>query len=266
MIERLKDIVLEVSELIAHVETIRSSEISEKPGSANFVTQYDVAVQSALIEKLKKVVPGARFVGEEAAYADNTVTDGDVFIIDPIDGTTNFLCGLQYSGISVAWAKDGVLQAGVVYNPFRRELFWASAGGGAFLNDRPLHIRNRPLSAGVVNFGTAPYNAALRDDAFALAKAVSYHTMDLREFGSASLSLCDTAANRCVVYYSPQLCVWDYAAAQLIIEEAGGVLCRLDGRAPQYATHVEIVAGAPDAVREFRSIAEQLGQTTPYDA
>lgn len=254
MIEAFKKIVKEAGGIIRHVEG-NFGNVEEKPGTANFVTEYDLRVQRFLVEKLGERFPGYSFVCEEESFSGNAVA-GKSFIIDPIDGTTNFLCGMLFSGVSVALTEDGETVMGAVYNPFREELFWAQKGKGAYLNDTPLQMIDRPLAAGVVNFSNAPYNPEDRQAAFALAQAVYPHTMDLRELGSASLSLCYTAAGRCVAYYSPGLCVWDYAAAELIVAEAGGVtLCAKDGSPTAYRTHIPIVAGTKQAVAEFLEIA-----------
>lgn len=254
MIEVLKGIVREAGGIIRHVEG-GFGNVEEKPGTANFVTEYDLRVQRFLVEKLGERFPGYGFVCEEESFSANAVA-GKSFIIDPIDGTTNFLCGMRFSGISVAMTEEGETVAGIVYNPFWEELFWAQKDKGAYLNNTPLQIIDRPLAAGVVNFSNAPYNPEDRQAAFALAQAVYPHTMDLRELGSAALSLCYTAAGRCVAYYSPGLCVWDYAAAELIIAEAGGVtLCAKDGSPTGYRTHIPVVAGAKQAVAEFLRIA-----------
>lgn len=259
MIEILKAVVKEAGALIRPVGGAFHGDVQSKPGSANFVTEYDVRVQQFLVEKLGERFPGCTFVCEEEALSQNTVGAGQTFIIDPIDGTTNFLCGMQFSGISVALAQDGETVMAVVYNPFREELFWAQKGKGAYLNDTPLKIADRPLSEGIVIFSNAPYQPELRAAAFALAAKIYPHTMDMRDLGSAALSLCYAAAGRCVVYYSPRLCVWDYAAAALIIAEAGGVtVCASDGSAAGYRTNVPIVGGAPQGVKEILRIVAEM--------
>lgn len=253
MIDALKKIILEAGDLIRQG---CQGDVWSKPGQSNFVTEYDVKVQRFLIEKLGALSPGCTFVCEEEGFSENRIGKGPAYIIDPIDGTTNFLCGLPFCGISVAFAQDGETRMGLVYNPFREELFWAEKGKGAYLNGTPLKIADRPLGNGVLNFSNAPYDISLREAAFALEKAVYPHTMDIRELGSAALSLCYIGANRCVAYYSPGLCVWDYAAAACVIDEAGGVILSGDGSPTAYRSHIPILGGAPQAVTEFLEIAE----------
>ena len=156
---------------------------------------------------------------------------------------------------------DGEIVGGVVYNPYRGEMFWAEKGRGAYLNDTHLQPQDGPLSSSVVIFGTAPYRPELRDDAFRLARAISDHTMDLREPGTASLSICYVAAGRCSAYYSPQLSVWDYAGAAALLQETGARFVRGDGKgALNFASKVPFLAGMPSAVEEFLRVErETLG-------
>lgn len=252
--DKFKEIVYEAGKLIVGAEHI--SIAKEKEGSANFVTRYDTMVQEYLIRELKLLLPEAAFLGEEDGQCASPSEEGYCFIIDPIDGTTNFICNFQYSAISAALACNGELTHGVVYNPFRKEMFCAEKGKGAYLNDTLLMASDRALCDGVVIFGTAPYNPELRDSAFSMAKELSYHTMDLREPGSAALSLCYVACGRAVAYASPRLCTWDYAAASVILEETGCLLSDFEGAALNFRTKVPVVASTPTGLQQFLKIAE----------
>lgn len=237
----------------------QSPKVFSKGHHADFVTEADIAVQSYLVDALQKAYPHAKFLTEEEDR--HVLTDALTFIIDPIDGTTNFICRFQYSAISVGVVLDGEIVGGVVYNPYRGEMFWAEKGRGAYLNDTRLQPQDGPLSSSVVIFGTAPYRPELRDDAFRLARAISDHTMDLREPGTASLSICYVAAGRCSAYYSPQLSVWDYAGAAALLQETGARFVRGDGKgALNFASKVPFLAGMPSAVEEFLRVErETLG-------
>lgn len=237
----------------------QSPKVFSKGHHADFVTEADIAVQSYLVDALQRAYPHAKFFAEEEER--HVLTDALTFIIDPIDGTTNFICRFQYSAISVGVVLDGEIVGGVVYNPYRGEMFWAEKGRGAYLNDTRLQPQDGPLSSSVVIFGTAPYRPELRDDAFRLARAISDHTMDLREPGTASLSICYVAAGRCSAYYSPQLSVWDYAGAAALLQETGARFVRGDGKgALNFASKVPFLAGMPSAVEEFLRVErETLG-------
>ena len=260
MIEQVKQIVREASEIIKRAGDIAENTMA-KEGTANYVTKYDLEVQKFLMKRVSETFEGCNFIGEEAGCDENPVARGLTFIIDPIDGTTNFICRFQYSAISVGVVLDGEIVGGVVYNPYRGEMFWAEKGRGAYLNDTRLQPQDGPLSSSVVIFGTAPYRPELRDDAFRLARAISDHTMDLREPGTASLSICYVAAGRCSAYYSPQLSVWDYAGAAALLQETGARFVRGDGKgALNFASKVPFLAGMPSAVEEFLRVErETLG-------
>ncbi len=254
LLEQIKEIVCAAGELIRDIDEI--TELKHKEGPANFVTKYDSMVQAYLIKHLSAVLPEASFLGEEDGLSERTVGDGYTFIIDPIDGTTNFICGFLFSAISVGLSYQQQTVLSVVYNPFRQELFYAQRGKGAFLNGKRLTMQERPLSQGVVYFDATPYNPELRDASFALAKEVTYHTMDLRELGSAALGICYVACNRCVAYVSPRLSVWDYAGASLIVEEAGGILSDLSGRNLNLRAKTTVLASTLSGKKRLLELAE----------
>lgn len=231
--------------------------MKEKEGAFNFVTKYDTMVQEFLIRELGALLPEAGFVGEEGDCKKEKLSEGYVFIIDPIDGTTNFICGFPCSAISVALAVQGEVQFGIVYNPFREELFSAFRGKGAFLNGKRLTLSETKLEDGVACMDISPYNFELRDQTMEMAKKISYHCMDLRDIGSAALSICYIAAGRCNAYYSLKLCVWDYAAAALVLEEAGGRILKKDGERLRLETGVAVLAGAKGVLEK---VLEVLGE------
>ena len=204
------------------------SDIDEKAGHANFVTAYDKKVQSELQAKLLAILPEAVFVGEEEDVH-VSVENGYAFIVDPIDGTTNFIKDYHASAISVGLTKDGKRYMGVVYNPYLDEVFTAVKGQGAFLNGKPIHVSNQPLENGVVIFGTAPYYEELAKASFDMAYEYFCKALDVRRSGSAALDLCNIAAGRAELFFELRLCPWDYAAGSLIVEEAGGVVTKIDG-------------------------------------
>ena len=183
------------------------------------MTAYDSLVQKTLISKLKILFPEAEFVGEEDGRSTYRKTGEYAFFIDPIDGTTNFINDFKASAICVGMARNGVLEIGVVYNPFRDELFYAQRGEGAFLNGQRLNIENKGLKEGILCIDTAPYNPEIRHAVFEQIEKLSYQSMDVRCVGSSALSICYLACGRAVGYLSPRLCVWDYAAASVILEE-----------------------------------------------
>ena len=155
MLEQIISIVREAGEIVLSAHDVWS-QTHEKTSAADLVTEYDLAVERFLKEKLPPLVPGSIFFGEEEKENADP-GQGWAFIVDPIDGTTNFVRGLRQSAVSVALAKDGTVEYGVVYNPYRDEMFSARRGGGAFLNGMPIHVSSRPLSKGIFSMGTSIY-------------------------------------------------------------------------------------------------------------
>ena len=229
-----------------------------KSDRRDVVTEYDRRIQALLIERLSAAVPGARFFCEENDRHDDLRAE-HVFIIDPIDGTMNFVRGFHHSCISAAYMRNGELRAGAIYNPYVNELFSAVRGEGAALNGRPIRTSEAPLGENVVCCGTAPYNPELADRTFSLMKAAYLAGLDIRREGSAALDLCSVAAGRAGVYFEMSLSLWDYAAGALIVEEAGGVCCTLEGAPmPLDPSRPTVVAGGRQAVRDFLELAKTL--------
>ena len=240
MIERICAIVRECGEFIKNAD--RSSiRIDEKSGRANFVTEYDRMVQDKLKEGLLKIVPEAHFLGEEGEEHGFSV-EGKYFIVDPIDGTTNFIKDYHMSCISVALVVDGRAEIGVVYNPYLDEMFWAKKGEGAFCNGVKLAVSKEPLSNGIVLFGTSPYNAELSERTFETAFSYFKKALDIRRSGSAALDLCAVAAGRAELYFELILSPWDYAAGALIVQEAGGIVTDMDGNELVYDKKCSMLA------------------------
>ena len=226
-----------------------------KTDRRNVVTEYDRAVQELLIRLLGEAVPGARFFCEENDRHDDLGAE-DLFIIDPIDGTMNFVHGFHHSCVSVAYSRLGRIEAGAVYNPYVNEMFTAIRGGGAFLNGRPIHVTDAPLSETVICFGSAPYNPELTGETFRLAQRAYGTGLDVRREGSAALDLCSVAAGRAGIYFELRLSLWDYAAGSLIVEEAGGRCLRVDGSAlPFDAGRPSVLAGSKSCVEAFLELA-----------
>ena len=222
-----------------------------KTGSRDVVTEYDRRVQLLLEARIRTALPEAKFFCEEMNEQCDLGAE-HVFIIDPIDGTMNFVRGFSRSCISVAYRSNGVLSAGVIYNPYLDEMFSAVVGEGAYLNGRPIRVDESPLSQGVACFGTAPYIPELTERTFQTAEKLFRTTLDVRREGAAALDLCSVAAGRAVLYVELSLCLWDYAAGMLIVREAGGVCLTEDGNElPFDGSRSSLLAGGKRAVKEY---------------
>ena len=227
MLEKIISIVREAGEIVLGATDI-AEKTTEKGGAADLVTKYDVAVENFLREKLTALLPEALFYGEESEKCGDP-TKGWVFIVDPIDGTTNFVRGLNQSAISVALYKDGVGEYAAVLDPFKNELFSAQRGKGAYLNGAPIRVSDRPLEKGIFGMGTAIYNREFEEKTIAVTAQLFARSCDFRRMGAAALDLCYVAAGRYDAFFEFSLAPWDYAAASLVIREAGGRICTMEG-------------------------------------
>ena len=197
-----------------------------------------------------KILPEAVFIGEEGEHS-KAIGEGYAFIVDPIDGTTNFIKNYHRSCVSVGLALHGTMEIGVVYNPYSNEMFYAQRGKGAFLNGQPLHVSSNQLEEGLVCFGTSPYYAELIDQTFDLVKTLHKASLDVRRSGSAALDLCDIASGRCELFFECRLSPWDYAAGSLIVQEAGGRISRMDGTGISLDKGCSVLAGGPAAWEDY---------------
>ncbi len=238
--------------LVLHAHHVLSE---TKSGRRDVVTAYDRKVQELMMQQLTEAVPGAGFFCEELG-ARCTLDTGPVFIIDPIDGTMNFVHGFHHSCISAAYLEDGTVAIAVIYNPYADEMFTAIRGKGAFLNQKPIHVSEAPLAESLACYGTSPYYSDLADQTFALARKVFDRSLDLRREGSAALDLCTVAAGRAGVFFELRLSLWDFAAGALLVKEAGGECCRIDGQAlPMTGEASSVAAGSPAALKELLLLA-----------
>ena len=240
MLEQIISIVREAGEIVLSAHDVWS-QTHEKSSAADLVTEYDLAVERFLKEKLPPLVPGSLFFGEEEKENASPLT-GWVFIVDPIDGTTNFVRGLKHSAISVALAHDGALEYGVVYDPYKDEIFSAKRDGGAFLNGRPVRVSERPLDQGVFGMGTAIYDRQFIAPTMRLTEQLFRRSCDFRRLGAAALDLCGVACGRLDLFFEYSLSPWDHAAGGLILIEAGGVLSTLEGRPMDYTRRCSVWA------------------------
>lgn len=192
----------------------------QKEGRNNFVTDADIMVQDYLREKLAAWMPDSVFFAEE--QENGMLTDAPTWVVDPIDGTFNFMRGRKCSCISVALLKNREPVLGIVYNPYQDELFRAEKGLGALMNGHPIRVSQTPLQDALVNFGTSPYHPQLAEMGFRAARAFLAEANDIRRMGSAALELCEVACGRTDIFFEMRLSPWDYAAGSLIVKEAGG--------------------------------------------
>ena len=231
--------------------------IENKGSAVNLVTEYDKKIQDFLFEELSKIVPGCSFLGEEGD-GNKELSDGYCFIIDPIDGTTNFIKGFQHSAISVGLAKDKELILGVVLDPDLDNIYYAERGKGAYLNSKRIHVSDCDLQNSLVLFGTCPYEHELARKTFALTEQVFYNCREVRRSGSAALDICYVAAGKADLYYELILRPWDMAGATMILKEAGGICRTLDKKEVDCEHIQSYVCGSNKNIEEFFRIADEI--------
>jgi myo-inositol-1(or 4)-monophosphatase len=228
-------------------------------GPANFVSAADHRAEETLRAELARARPGYGFLGEEGGRqegADKT----HCWIVDPLDGTTNFLHGIPHFAISIALERERTIVAGVVYNPINEELFVAERGKGAFINDQRLRVAaRRRLSEAVIACGLPHLG---RGDLAQFRKefaAVQEKVAGLRRFGAATLDLAWIAAGRLDAYWERNLSAWDIAAGLLLVREAGGFASDLDGGDEMFVKR-EILAGNETMQRELLAMIRQASR------
>ena len=215
-----------------------------KEGHANYVTDIDCRVEAYLEKALAELLSGSEFIGEEKENRE--LSDAPTWIVDPLDGTTNMIHDYRMSAVSIALCERKKPAFGLIWQPYTRELFWAEAGKGAFLNGRPIRVSGTPYEEALVSVGTAPYYEELTAKGLAMAGDFLRECADIRRSGSAALDLAYLACGRHEVFFELRLKPWDYAAGSLLVREAGGeVRMPLEGGEMDYGKTAAILAAAP---------------------
>lgn len=238
MIHSLQTIMRTAGQMIL---SAHDTAIHQKEGHFNFVTDTDVAVQEYLKKELSRLTPHALFFSEEQENA--ALTDAPTFVIDPIDGTINFMRNRQQSAISIAYLVDKQPVLAAVYNPYANEMFTAEKGKGAYLNGNPIHVSDTRFENCVTAFGTSPYDAELARQTMVCALDFLLQGGDLRRTGSACVDLCDVACGRADVFFELRLRPWDVAAGSLIVQEAGGFYCSIGHEEPYFDDACGMICG-----------------------
>ncbi len=238
----------------------RGSLVWEEKGSADFVTEADRGAEAAITEVIKSRCPEAGIVGEELSPDAGLGGGGIHFVVDPLDGTTNFLHGYPEFAVSIGVMLGPDLVAGVVRNLARSETFTATRGGGAFLNGQPISVsRETETTRALIGTGFPFKRHDLLDEYSAQFAEVSRHTAGIRRAGSAALDLCNLACGRFDGFWELTLAPWDIAAGVLIVREAGGVVTDLRGDLKRVSEGA-VVAGNPDI---HAWLLRTVGDATP---
>ena len=259
-LEQIIEVVREAAGLM-----VRSGfEVHDKGTIENLVTSSDLAVQDFLTNKLAELLPGSGFLCEEEDLNDIAGHEY-VWVIDPIDGTANYARGNRNCCISVALTKGGEQYMGVVYSPWRGECYYAEKGQGAYCNGTRLKVSDRPFENGLLFTAMSTY----RKEWSRLCSDIIYDLYiqcnDVRRTGSAAVELCMTATGYNDLYFELRLMPWDYAAATLILKEAGGCVCNFKGEEPSlYVPDMVIAANNEANCRRILDTVRRHIDKLPY--
>lgn len=246
----LREILTRAGQLMLSFEHPR---VEDKGGHANYVTEADVAVQTFLEEELGRAFPGVGFLAEE--QENGALTDAPTFIIDPIDGTTNYFRRRKASVISVGMVSGKRPVLGAIYDPYRDELFHAEQGKGAYMNDDRLHVSDVPFERALVELGTGPYYEDLMALTGRTVAELLPKIADFRRSGSAATDLTKVAAGLSDGMFEWMLQPWDYCAGSLLVEEAGDRYGAITGGAPSFEQGTPYMAAN---ARCFDRLQEEL--------
>jgi myo-inositol-1(or 4)-monophosphatase len=244
--------------IVRSLNRLESLTITSK-GRNDFVSEVDHAAEAEIIKVIRKSYPSHAFLAEESGRSGDSDT---IWIIDPLDGTTNFLHGFPTFAVSIACQIKGKLEHGVVYDPMSQELFTASRGGGAHLDNRRIRVsKQRGLEGSLIGTGF-PYraNAKYLDSYLQMLRAVMENTAGVRRPGSAALDLAYVAAGRTDAFWEIGLAPWDTAAGTLLIQEAGGRIGTLTGG--EYTQGGNVLAGSP---KVYAALVELLAPHIPQE-
>ena len=239
-------------------------EVHDKGARENIVTSSDLAVQHFLTEQLQLHYPDVGFLCEEEDLNDVSGHEA-VWVIDPIDGTANYARGNENCCISVALVNRGEPVLGVVYSPWRGELYTARKGKGAFCNGKPIHVSARPFGQGLLFTAMSTYRKELAKSCSDIIYDLYMACNDVRRSGSAAVELCLMAKGFAELYFEMRLMPWDYAAAGLILQEAGGAMCDFDGKPPSpFKPSMFIAANSKDSCQRILDTVHKYLDKLPY--
>lgn len=249
----LKEIIALVKETKAFVGNRERAGHIKTKGRADYVTQVDTDIQNFLARELGSRFPDIQFLGEEEGLHEMS---GDTYwILDPIDGTTNLIHDYQHSVVSLALCEKGEITMGVVYDPFREDVYHAQKGKGSFLNGSPIHVSEaESLSETIVSVGTSPYDRELSEQNFQRIRRVFDSAQDIRRTGTAAMDLAYVACGRTGGFFEPRLSPWDFAAGQLLVREAGGMVTDFAGKTLNLSARGSVVASNGKIHEELRGL------------
>lgn len=256
--DKVLNLMRDAARLMAEVDR---AEVSVK-GRSNFVTDRDVAVQEKMRAGLSELYPDYGFFSEE--QENSADFSRPTWILDPIDGTANFITHCRQSAISLALYREGRVEFGAVYNPFTDEMFTAERGKGAYLNGAPIHTDDGvELQQALIELGTMPYYKDRAHEVGRMAAEILLRASDLRRCGSAALAMCYVAEGRLGGMIEGILQPWDFAAGMLIAAEAGAVVCDWNGEPLDPRAPSSVLAGTQKIFKELLALIADTKNSRP---
>lgn len=263
----VQDDMLQLIELVRGAGKIllgHYTEIKQKGNSSNYVTSCDIAVESFLTEELVKLLPGSVVIGEESEV--NPKEGELLWVVDPIDGTSNFIRDIGLSVISVGLLKGGVPYLGVVYQPYRDEMFYAITGQGAYLNGKRIQVSDRDFAHSHLCSAMSLYDKRYAPPCFRIIDRIYQEADDLRRLGTAGMELAYLACGRVELYFEIRVFPWDVAGAIPIIREAGGFVEILyHEKFPSDKPFAIIAANNRENFARLKKIVTEELPAIPYD-
>ncbi len=263
----MDQVIIKAAEIVRQAGKLMDSsdyEIEQKGNMSNYVTDADKAVEAFLTERLTGLIKGSEILGEENHHRIHTVSD--VWVVDPIDGTSNFIRGIGFSGISVGLVRDGEPYAGIIFNPYRDEMFVSEMGQGAWLNGKHITVSDRDFSHSHLCSAMCLYDKRYAAPCFRIIEEIYMQSDDLRRMGTASLELALVAAGRAELYFEMRLFPWDAAAGFALIREAGGIAeCLHCEGFPLDRPFPVIAANNRESFEKLKEIVCRHVPKVPYD-
>ena len=253
--------------LLRNINKLDALNVVEK-GRLDYASEVDADAEKAVIKELKRAYPDYSVLGEEGGVQG---VNRYMWVIDPLDGTSNYLRGFPHYCVSIALVENGEPIDAVIFDPLRNELFTASRGAGAVLNDRRIRVADRKdMGGAMIHTGFAPRERQRASSQLKAVDALLVHAEDVRRTGSAALDLAYVACGRLDAYFEAGVKDWDIAAGVLLVREAGGRICdfrgaatpRMDGRGPASR---QIVAGNIKVAEALQKTIVTSGYAASFD-
>ena len=254
--------------LLRNINKLEALNVVQK-GRIDYASEVDADAEKVIVKELKRAYPDYGIIGEETGVQG---ANRFMWVIDPLDGTSNYLRGFPHYCVSIALLENGEPVDGVIFDPLRNELFTASKGAGAVLNDRKIRVAERKdLAGAMIHTGFAPRERSRASAQLKAVDALLVQAEDIRRTGSAALDLAYVACGRTDAYFEAGVKAWDIAAGVLLVREAGGRVCnfkgapteRMDTRGPETQ---QVVAGNLKVSDALQKVIYNTGYAAEFDA